>query len=90
MSPISRLDVEMRAYIIVGLYALFGNGGEFFLKPFNGGAAQPVFVYSFYEYSTRCNLRINGGGNPNRLSHIITWEGDWQIGRLFVVILSNP
>ena len=48
----STLNVEMRTYVIVSFRALLGNRGELFLEPFNGEAAQPVFIYSLNQDGT--------------------------------------
>ena len=48
----STLNVEMLMYVIVPFRALLGNRGELFLEPFDGGAAQPVFIYSLNQNGT--------------------------------------
>lgn len=72
----STLNAEMLMYVIVSFHALLGNRGELFLEPFNGGAAQPVFIYSLDQNGTRCDLCVNENNNSNRLRHIIAGEGD--------------
>ena len=72
----STLNVEMGMHVIVSFHALLGNRGELFLEPFNGGAAQPVFIYSLNQDGTRSDLRINEKDNSTRLRHIIAGEGD--------------
>lgn len=84
----STLNVETRTYVIVSFRALLGNGGELFLEPFNGGAAQPVFIYSLNQDGTRRDLRVNENDHSNRLRNSIAGEGDRQERRLFAVVLS--